>query len=58
MLEAVRADVQLGTKLAVTGTPTFFINGIRISSLRPAYLDAAIAHLLRKSGDAGTTPGA
>jgi uncharacterized membrane protein/protein-disulfide isomerase len=58
VLEEVRADAQLGSKLGVTGTPTFFINGIRISSLRPAYFDAAIAHELRKAGAAGPAPGA
>jgi uncharacterized membrane protein/protein-disulfide isomerase len=47
-LEAIRADVQLGTSVGVNGTPTFFLNGIRINSLRPAYLDAAIAYLLSK----------
>jgi protein-disulfide isomerase len=50
VLEAVRADVQLGQRLGVTGTPTFFLNGIQISSLRPAYFDAAIAHMLQKAG--------
>jgi uncharacterized membrane protein/protein-disulfide isomerase len=48
-LEAIRADVRLGQQVGVTGTPTFFVNGIRVGSLRPAYLDAAIAYLLAKS---------
>jgi protein-disulfide isomerase len=48
-IEAVRADVKLGTSVGVNGTPTFFLNGIRINSLRPAYLDAAIAYLLAKT---------
>jgi len=48
-LEAIRADVRLGQKLGVSGTPTFFVNGIRVGSLRPAYLDAAIAYLLAKT---------
>ena len=49
-LVAVRADAQLGQKLQIQGTPTFFINGIRIgSTLRPAYFDAAIAHELQKT---------
>ena len=49
-LKAVRADAQLGQKLQITGTPTFFINGVRIgSTLRPAYFDAAIAHELAKA---------
>ncbi|HEV8393474.1 MAG TPA: vitamin K epoxide reductase family protein [Vicinamibacterales bacterium] len=49
-LEAVRADVKLGTSVGVNGTPTFFVNGIQVGSgLRPAYLDAAIAYLLAKT---------
>jgi uncharacterized membrane protein len=50
VLPAVRADAQLGKKLGVDGTPTFFINGIKVPSLRPAYFDAAIAYALRKAG--------
>jgi protein-disulfide isomerase len=50
VLPAVRADSQLGQKLGVQGTPTFFINGIKVPSLRPAYFDAAIAYELRKAG--------
>jgi uncharacterized membrane protein/protein-disulfide isomerase len=48
-IEAVRADVKLGTSVGVNGTPTFFLNGIRINSLRPAALDAVIAYLLAKT---------
>ena len=47
-LEAVRVDVQLGQKLGITGTPTFFLNGIQLPSLRPAYFDAAIDWALRR----------
>jgi uncharacterized membrane protein len=47
-LESVRADVQLGQKLGITGTPTFFLNGIRLPSLRPAYFDAALDWAVRK----------
>jgi uncharacterized membrane protein len=50
VLEAVRADVQHGTRLNISGTPTFFINGVRIgASLRPAYFDAAIAYELERT---------
>ncbi len=52
VLEEVRADSRLGQQLGVSGTPTFFINGIKVPSLRPAYFDAAIAYLLKKSGAA------
>lgn len=50
VLPAIREDVQLGTKLGVTGTPTFYMNGVKLSSLRPAYLDATIQYFLKKSG--------
>jgi uncharacterized membrane protein/thiol-disulfide isomerase/thioredoxin len=54
VLEDVRADAALGQKVQITGTPTFFINGIRIAStLRPAYFDAAIAYELEKASEAG-----
>lgn len=51
-LEDVRADALLGQKLQITGTPTFFINGIRIAStLRPVYFDAAIAYELKNASE-------
>jgi uncharacterized membrane protein len=56
-LEAVRADAQLGQRLNISGTPTFFINGIRIAdTLRPAYFDAAIAYELKRTEPAPATP--
>jgi protein-disulfide isomerase len=51
MLEAIRADAALGRQLGVQATPTFFINGIKISGgLRPAYFEAVIEHELKKAG--------
>jgi protein-disulfide isomerase len=50
LLPAIRADVQLATKLGATGTPTFYMNGVMIRSMRPAALDATIQYFLRKSG--------
>ena len=50
MLESVRQDVQLGQKIGITGTPTFFINGIRLGGFRPAAFDAVIAYELKKAG--------
>jgi uncharacterized membrane protein/protein-disulfide isomerase len=47
-LESIRADVQLGQKLGVKGTPTFFLNGIMLPQLRPAYFDAALDWAMRK----------
>jgi len=53
MLPAVRADVQLAQKLGVTGTPTFFVNGVKVNTLiKPAYVDATIQYFLKKSGAA------
>jgi uncharacterized membrane protein len=49
-LESVRADVQLGQKLGVKGTPTFYLNGIQLPSLRPAYFDAALDWAIRRFG--------
>ena len=50
VLDDVRADARLGQQLQITGTPTFFVNGIKLPSLRPSYLDAMIAYLLSKTG--------
>jgi uncharacterized membrane protein/protein-disulfide isomerase len=47
-LEAVRVDVQLGQKLGVQATPTFYLNGIKLPSLRPAYFDAALDWAVRR----------
>ena len=56
-LDVVRLDVQKGQRLKVSGTPTFYINGIKIGGgLRPAYFDAAIAYELKKAQAAA--PGA
>lgn len=50
VLADVRKDVQLGQKLGVSGTPTFFLNGIKMPSVRVSYLDAALAYELQKAG--------
>ena len=53
MLEAVRADAQLGQKLGVNGTPTFFLNGVRLGSFRPVAFEALLAYELKKAGVTG-----
>jgi uncharacterized membrane protein/protein-disulfide isomerase len=50
LIPEVRKDVQLGQKLEVTGTPTFFLNGIKMPTVRVSHLDAAIAYELKKAG--------
>jgi protein-disulfide isomerase len=55
VLEQVRADSKMGQTIGIQGTPTFYINGIKINAtLRPIYFDAAIAHELEKAS--GTRP--
>lgn len=50
MLEQIRAESKMGQTLGIQGTPTFYINGIKINAtLRPIYFDAAIAHELAKA---------
>jgi uncharacterized membrane protein/protein-disulfide isomerase len=49
-LEQVKADIALGKLLGVDATPTFFINGVRISGgLQPQFFDTIIAHELSKA---------
>ena len=44
-------DTASASALDVNATPTFFINGIKISGgLRPAYFEAVIEHELKKAG--------
>ena len=49
VLAKVREDSQLGQKLGVTGTPTFYLNGIRIPGVRAAHFDAAIAYEIQRA---------
>jgi protein-disulfide isomerase len=52
-LDLVRGDVQQGTQMKITGTPTFFMNGIRLPGLRPEFFDLAIAWELKRAGGGG-----
>ena len=47
-LSLVKGDIALGRTLGINGTPTFFINGVKIDSvLAPQYFDEAIAYELQ-----------
>jgi uncharacterized membrane protein/protein-disulfide isomerase len=49
-IEAVKSDIAFGHTLNVTGTPTMFINGVRVSGvLAPPYLEQAIAIELKRA---------
>ena len=52
-LALVRGDATQGGQMKITGTPTFFLNGIRLPGLRPEFFDAAIAWELRRVGGGG-----
>jgi protein-disulfide isomerase/uncharacterized membrane protein len=47
-LELVKADIAQGAQLKISGTPTFFLNGMRLPGLRAEFFDAAIAWELRR----------
>ncbi len=53
-LELVRGDITTGTQLKVTGTPTFFMNGIRLPILRGEFFEAAVEWELRRLAAGGT----
>jgi uncharacterized membrane protein/protein-disulfide isomerase len=50
VLELVKGDIALGAQLGVRGTPTFFVNGVRIPGLKAEYFDAAIAYEMKQAG--------
>ena len=47
-LELVKGDIAQGAQLKIGGTPTFFLNGIRLPGLRAEYFDLAIAWELKR----------
>ncbi len=49
-LQLVKGDIAQGGQLQVQGTPTFFLNGIRLPGLRAQFLDAAIAMEMKRAG--------
>jgi uncharacterized membrane protein/protein-disulfide isomerase len=52
-LALVKADVAQGQQLQIQGTPTFFVNGMRLPGLRGEFFDAAIAWELKRVQAAG-----
>jgi protein-disulfide isomerase len=50
VVELVKGDIALGTQLRVTGTPTFYINGVKLPGLRPEFFNAAIEYELQQAG--------
>ena len=50
VIELVKGDIALGAQLGVHGTPTFYINGVKIPGLRAEYFNAAIEYELKQAG--------
>lgn len=48
VLGLVKGDIAQGGQLQVTGTPTFYMNGIKLPGLRGEFFDAAIQWELRR----------
>ena len=46
-LDLVKGDIALASSLKVTGTPTFFINGVRLPIVKPEFFDLAIQYELK-----------
>jgi protein-disulfide isomerase/uncharacterized membrane protein len=49
-LELVKGDIAQGAQLKISGTPSFFMNGMRLPALRAEFWDAAIAWELKRVG--------
>jgi protein-disulfide isomerase/uncharacterized membrane protein len=49
-LTRIQADIDLGTRLGVDGTPSVFINGRRVYDIRPKTLLLLIAHEIHAAG--------
>ena len=47
-LALVKADITQGQQLKINGTPTFFVNGIRLPGMKAEFFDAAIAWELKR----------
>lgn len=54
VLEEVKAEAKIGRDLGVSGTPTFYVNGIKVPSLRAVYFDALIASELVRAESSKT----
>lgn len=51
MIEGIRQDVSDGVALQIGGTPTYFINGVRLTrNIPPSFIKLAIEHELKKAG--------
>jgi len=52
----IRADIDLAIKLQVIGTPSIFINGMKVHDMRPKAVHFLLEHLLREMRVSGKVP--
>lgn len=51
MIDGIKQDVSDGVALRIRGTPTYFVNGVRLPEQLPApYFKLAVEHELKKAG--------
>lgn len=50
LLSGIRKDVEIGKALGVSGTPTYFVNGVRLPAIPPEDFETAIKYELRQAG--------
>jgi protein-disulfide isomerase len=52
VIDQVHLDVEIAHGLAVTGTPTYFVNGVALTFIPKKFFEIAIMHELRRAGGA------
>jgi protein-disulfide isomerase len=50
VLSGIREDVEIAKALGVSGTPTYFVNGVRLPVIPPEDFERAIQYELRHAG--------
>jgi hypothetical protein len=50
VIPGIRADIDAGRALEIPGTPTYFLNGVRLHAIAPTDLERAILNELRAAG--------
>jgi protein-disulfide isomerase len=54
LVNAVREDIEVGHTLGVRGTPTYFVNGVKLNFVPRQNFEIAILHELRHTGSPAT----
>jgi protein-disulfide isomerase len=49
-MSRVRADVEIGHRVGVVGTPTYFVNGVKMPTTDAKQIELVVRHELRAAG--------